>query len=72
MKSSNLLTKPQMEKLTTERLMAYRGSLLACNEGPGDDPEDTEKELTKDSSMWQGAYDQLKEVLSEREHVVKK
>ena len=64
-----LLTKEQLEKLTTKRLLAYKDALMKVPETPNwDDPEER---LNKTSYEWKITYAAVKGVLSEREHVEK-
>lgn len=63
-----LLTKEQMGKLTTARLLAYRNSLLSVVE-TGRHFQDDYVYFAKDSPTWKRTYKQLKEVLATREHV---
>ena len=60
-----LLTKEEMEKLTTERLLAYKNKLMQVVEF---DDEDSDR-MTKSSPEWQSLYANVKSVLSTREHV---
>ena len=62
-----ILTKEQMEKLTTKRLLAYKNAVMRVPEGPNwDDPK---AQINKTSPEWQELYANLKEVLATREHV---
>jgi hypothetical protein len=62
----NLLSKEQMEKLTTQRLLVYKKSLMSV-------PETSESptKITKDSPEWQAVYKSLKDILNTREHIDK-
>lgn len=77
-----LLTTEQLEKLTTQRLLAYRNSLLKCNEWPNDDngagleyskvairDGNNYVGLYKNSPLWKAAYAELKRILATREHL---
>lgn len=67
-----LLTRAQIEKLTTKRLLAYRDRLLSVHEGPNQ-PQygacEKTNDLTKDSPEWKATYSACKEILGKREHV---
>ena len=62
-----LLTTQQLEKLTTKRLLAYKGALMKVPETPNWDEPDAR--LNKSSDEWQTAYAELKAVLSTRENI---
>lgn len=62
-----LLTKEQLEKLTTKRLLAYKAALMVVPEKPNWDEE--EELLNKTSPEWKATYAMVKGILSEREHV---
>jgi hypothetical protein len=55
-----------MEKLTTQRLLVYKKSLMSV-------PETSESptKITKDSPEWQAVYKSLKDILNTREHIDK-
>ncbi len=66
----------ELEKLSTKQLLARLRHLHQCEESAlrsdQDDVSDTsEAILFKDSSEWEAAYEQVKEILSLREHVPK-
>lgn len=61
-----VLSREQMEKLTTKRLMAYRKRMYAVLEY-GDDLY-----LHKQHPLWIQTMDTLKSILGTREHVPKK
>jgi len=65
----SILTREQLEALTTPRLLAYRNSLLRNyeDEGWGDPPE-----WHKQHPEWKAHYAMVKEILAERPHVEKK
>lgn len=60
------LTKDQMLKLTTKRLLAYKNKLMKYHETDNYDPTG---KITKSSPEWQEAYNNLKDILATREHV---
>jgi hypothetical protein len=75
-----LLTKEEMEKLNTKRLLAYKAKLLkvrdreACWCGDPycdyvDSTPDFNQEFTKKHPAWQELYNNVKAVLKTREHV---
>lgn len=63
------LSKEQMSKLTTQRLLAYKKKLYKYPEGPDWETDDN---MNKSRPEWQEAYKNIKEVLSSREHVERK
>ena len=64
--NKKLLSKEEMEKLNTRRLLSYRDKLLSYRDYPDhDDPTS----LGKSSAEWQEAYISIREILSTREHV---
>ena len=65
----NFLSKDQMEKLTTKRLLAYKTKLMKYHETPEwDDPDS----ISKSSNSWKEAYANLKSILATRENLKKK
>jgi len=61
-----LLSREEMEKLNTRRLLSYRDKLLSYHDYPDhDDPTS----IGKSSPEWQEAYLNIREILSTREHV---
>lgn len=62
------LTKWQMERLTTARLLAYKDKLMKYHETPN--WEDVSY-ISKSHPLWKEAYKNIKEVLATREHVEK-
>ena len=60
------LTKFEMERLTTPRLLAYKAKLMKYRESPN---WDDVSYITKSHPAWQEAYKNVKEVLATREHV---
>ncbi len=64
-----LLTKEELEKLTTKRLLAYKQSLLIVYESPDlDNPHS----LSKESEEWKACYKSTKDILATREHIEKR
>lgn len=66
-----LLTKKQLEKLTTKRLLSYKNSLMQVHEKTGwwAGYEASKSNLTKESVEWKETYKNLKEILATREHI---
>ena len=63
------LTKEQLEKLTTKRLLAYKNKLMKYPETKNwDDPNGR---MSKEHQVWKNAYQDLKDVLSTRENIEK-
>jgi hypothetical protein len=62
------LSKEQMSKLTTQRLLAYKKKLYKYPEGPNWDTDDN---MNKSRPEWKAAYKNIKEILSAREHIEK-
>jgi hypothetical protein len=65
-----LLSKKELEALSTQRLLAYKASIMRCTDGP--DWDSSSGQISKSDPRWKAAYGDLKEVLSGREHVPKK
>jgi hypothetical protein len=70
-----VMTPEELERLTTKQLLARLVQLRQCEESvslsdSGEDGVLTEI-LFKDSPEWSAAYEQLKEILAQREHVAK-
>jgi len=66
------LSREEMEKLTTPRLLAYRKRLYSAPEGPSYDerkPGDTHYGLYKSHDDWKAAAANLKAVLAGRENI---
>jgi len=63
-----ILTREQLEKLTTKRLLAYKNKLMDVHEGPNWDSDDVVR-LNKTSPEWKELYAIVKEILATREHV---
>src|SRR5262245_43439847 len=66
----------ELEKLSTKRLLARLKSLQQCEESASRSDRDdlniiSDAILFKDTPEWKAAYEQLKGVLSQREHVPK-
>ena len=77
-----LLTKEEMEKLNTKRLLAYKAKLLkvrdrekcwcgdpSCDYAYVADPKLKEIGFTKRHPTWQEIYNNVKDILKTREHV---
>jgi hypothetical protein len=59
------LTKEEMQRLPTKRLLAYKNSIMKWHETSNwDDPTGS-----KLDEVWKKAHQDLKEVLSTREHI---
>jgi hypothetical protein len=74
-RTPRLLTKHQMGKLTTPRLLAYRDRLLSVREGPDYDVlYEGAKDVTmhKQRPEWKATYEECKRILAFRGHVEKK
>ena len=65
---ASLLTKEQMLKLTTKRLLAYKNKLMKYHSTQDYDSN----EICKSSPGWIETYNNLKEILSIREHIERK
>lgn len=63
-----ILTRDQLEKLNTKRLLAYKDKLMKVVEGPNWDGEYNEC-FSKQSPEWKELYAMVKELLATREHV---
>ena len=62
----NFLSKDQMKKLSTKRLLAYKAKLMSYHETPDwDDPNS----ICKASDSWKEAYTNLKAGLSTKENL---
>ncbi len=63
-----LLDKEQLQKLTTQRLLAYKNILMQVPEKPnwGDS---LFTKITKEHPKWRETYAAVKEILKTREHV---
>lgn len=65
----NFLSKDQMEKLTTKRLLAYKTKLMSYHETPDwNDPDS----ICKTSDSWKKVYANLKTILATRENLKNK
>lgn len=69
-----LLTKEQLQQLTTPRLLAYKNKLMQVPEFPDWDDENSQindkySQINKESLLWRETYFALKEILATREHV---
>ena len=72
-----LLTKDQLDKLNTKRLLAYKNKLLSVRESYcwcdcTYEKVDGVKCLNKEHPTWQDIYELVKKILSTREHVARK
>ena len=65
-----LLTKQQLENLTTKRLLAYKNKLMQVPESPPYE-EDNVNRLNKLSPEWKECYATLKDILATRKNVIK-
>jgi hypothetical protein len=65
------LTKEQMQKLNTKRLLAYKDKLMKYPEGPSWDENNVDR-MNKSKAEWKKAHANIKEVLAGREHVKRK
>ena len=64
-----ILSREQLEKLSTKRLLAYKSKMIQVPEnGNWDEPH---ARWNKSSPSWQSLYSLVKEILSTREHVEK-
>lgn len=66
----SFLTREQLEKLNTKRLLAYKSALMKCPEGPNWDECDDDR-MNKSRPDWQAQYALVKEILATREHIEK-
>jgi hypothetical protein len=74
-----ILSREEMEKLNTKRLLAYKNRLLRVSDGDcwcGDSGCNHERDalledgvFIKASPLWQETYKNVKEVLNTREHI---
>lgn len=64
-----ILSKDQLEKLTTKRLLAYKNKLMDVHDHPD---WDYPGGFSKEHPDWQKLYTDVKDVFSKREHVEKK
>jgi len=67
-----LLSREEMEKLSTKRLLAYKNSLYKYPEGPSYEEQHyggKDYGLYKSHPNWQAAMKLAKEVLAERENI---
>lgn len=63
-----ILTREQLEKLTTKRLLAYKNKLMQVHEGPNED-EGSYQGFNKTDEEWKSLYALVKEILATRENV---
>lgn len=71
-RSNKFLTREEMEKLTTKRLLAYRNSLYKYPEGPSHEETiygGVDHQMHKQRPEWKEAVAVLKAVLTTRENV---
>lgn len=66
----NYLTKEQLLKLSTQRLLAYKNKLLRATAGPNWG-EDVSVGMNRSQPEWQKAYQTVKDILATRENVIK-
>jgi len=74
-----ILSRQEMEKLPTKRLLAYKNRLLRVSDGQcdcGDSGCDHTKNLLledgvliKSSPLWQETYNTVKDILKGRDHI---
>ncbi len=67
---TKFLSKEDLEKLTTKRLLAYKNSLMKVPEEPNWD-ESANQRISKISPEWKKQYHLVKSVLATRENVQK-
>lgn len=65
---TRFLSKEQMEKLTTKRLLAYKNRLMKVVEGPSYD-DDPDALVGKKDPEWKEIIKLIKSILKTREHV---
>lgn len=75
MKRCHIVPKQILEGLTTNRLLGYLTRLQMCHDIKSvhdkvHDPLLHFEELTKDTSEWQESYNNVKDILTKREHNV--
>ncbi|HEV3251221.1 MAG TPA: hypothetical protein VGZ71_09740 [Puia sp.] len=63
------MSQKQLEKLTTQRLLAYLRSWLKAHETPYDDYFGGKRELVKSDIEWQEHRNLIKSILAKRGHV---
>ena len=64
---AKFLSREQLEKLTTKRLLAYKNKLMDFPEEPSWDSS----RMNKSEPEWKQVYSELKEILASREHIEK-
>ena len=67
--NNKFLSKDELEKLTTKRLLAYKNKLMKYHDHP--DWEDPNS-ISKASDIWKETYSNLKAVLATRENLKSK
>lgn len=72
MRRFKILSRPQMEALTTPRLLAYRTSILRAHEKREWHYGTSDEFMVKEDASWQELHSNVCEVLSTREHVERK
>lgn len=63
------LTIAQLEKLSTQRLLAYKKKLLSVPESS--DWGSGWSQINKSTASWKEAYQNVKDILAKREHLEK-
>jgi hypothetical protein len=69
------LSKEELSKLNTKRLLAYKRKFMKFPEtmdeyaGTGLNYDPSNKNISKSHPWWQETYKNLKEILSSREHI---
>lgn len=68
-----LLSREKLEKLNTKRLLAYKKAIMKYNENGCEfyECDCSDDQLSKSHPEWQRCYNDLKEILSTREHIEK-
>lgn len=66
-----ILSKEELEKLSTKRLLAYKNKLMKVPEEADWDNSNPNK-IHKKHPIWKKVYQDVKDVLQSREHVEKK
>ena len=69
MKHLVYLTKVQLQKLSTQRLLAYKNRLMKVHEAPDCGNLDESRQYR--DGVWQSTYAAVKCILASREHVEK-
>lgn len=66
-----ILSKEELEKLSTKRLLAYKNRLMKVPEEADTDNKNPDY-MYKGHSIWKRLYQDVKDVLKTREHIEKK